>query len=176
MSRNDSNYKQREADEKFTLKDEQTSLYLHVKTDKLEVRVDKGITKDIVSDTKRCDFLLYDKAEKTTHLIELKGEKIDRAYKQLAETIRIISDLPNDKHLLEKLDILEAYIVSPHPKLPKDLESKERILSRALSKRCNKKLMDLLDLIHYVQVVPKANGVTKSGRRIIISGKYPLSL
>lgn len=169
-------YKERTTDEKFTLSEDKTSIYLHMKSDKIEVKVDGGIAKNIKIETRKCDYLLFDKINKITHLIELKGTIIDRAYSQLEETIFCISNIPEEKYLLEKLKLLEAYIVSPAPKIPKNVNSRENELAKMLAKKCGIKPKNIFDLIMYVKVVPKTTHTINENRRIIISGKHPLSI
>jgi len=173
----DGNIKERKANEKFTLSESRTSLYIQLKSDKTEVKIDGGIIEDDGSGQRKCDYLLFDEDNKSTHLIELKGTVIDRAYSQLENTVKSISeDSCKEKYLMEKLKLLEAYIVSPAPKIPQNVDSKERSLAKMLAAKSSQKQNNIVDLITYVRVVSKgANGVKKD-RYIIISGECPLSI
>ena len=103
----DNNYELLKKDNIKTLSDAQTKLYIKAENDIFIIKVDNGIFKD---DVKKCDYLAYREKE-VSNFIELKGSKIDKAYIQIIETIKNISNNDKLKHLTDTKK-LKAYIVS----------------------------------------------------------------
>jgi len=157
------------------VRDSKTTLHFTVENKCYKVKVDGGIVKNTRDGIKKCDYLLYDENSRVTHLIELKGEIIERAYLQLESTVDNIkeSDYPM---LLQKLKFLDAYIVSPLKEtFPRKRETKEKDLLDKLRKVCGikKGSKEVFKLIKYVRIIPNEK-FTEKDNRIICSGKNPM--
>lgn len=157
-----------------TLKDSNTKLFIRVRREMYLVTVDRGIVQDVRDGIQKCDYLLYDEINAKTHLIELKGEIIKKALEQLELSIENIRTVTDVCYLLEKLKILDAYIVSPErQQIPVGINSLERNLAGKLAKRCSERPKNILQLIKYVKVYPDGEKSEKD-RHIICSNRNPL--
>lgn len=162
-------------DDRVTLKDEQTKLYIKAKEVIWVIKVDRGIIPNITQEIRKCDYLVYGEAKGTTHLVELKGSVIDEAYKQLNETIKNIASNSDIAYLIKGRECVDAYIVSPNTqKIPKGINSHERELTKNLALKCRSKPADIVSLIHYVKVVPKQAKLVMERQRIVCSGQAPV--
>ncbi|MEI0581074.1 hypothetical protein [Brachyspira pilosicoli] len=166
------NYELLEKDVRKTLSDSQTKLYIKAENDIFIIKVDNGIFDDNI---KKCDYLAYREKE-VSHFIELKGVKIDKAYIQIIETIKNISDNNKLKHLIDTKKV-KAYIVSKEKnKIPQGIENKSRKLARLLFAKSKIKPQNMFELIKYVLVVSDKDKRQSNGNRIICSSKKPLIL
>ena len=166
------NYELLEKDVRKTLSDSQTKLYIKAENDIFIIKVDNGIFDDNI---KKCDYLAYREKE-VSHFIELKGVKIDKAYIQIIETIKNISDNNKLKHLIDTKKV-KAYIVSKEKnKIPQGIENKSRKLARLLFAKSKIKPQNMFELIKYVLVVSDNDKRQSNGNRIICSSKKPLIL
>lgn len=164
-----------EKNKKITLKDEQTKLYIKAKDTIWVIAVDRGIIPNVKQEIRKCDYMICGEIKETAHLIELKGSIIDEAYKQLNETIKNIMSNREISYLLKGRKIVDAYIVSPNTqKIPKGINSHERVLAKSLASICSLKQTDITSLIHYVKVVPKQVKLVKERQHIICSGQAPI--
>lgn len=160
-----------------TLEDAQTKLFIRAKNELCLVAVDNGILKNVLPGIRKCDFLVFDKAEKISHLIELKGTIIDAAFDQLQASLDNIANVQGCSFLIDEADIVCSYIVSPNRmNTPRGLKSKERTLAKALASKCKIKPANILDLINYVTVKSKIHAFSKNGQDIICSNAHPLEL
>lgn len=160
-----------------TLSDAQTRLVIEAAGEMLIVKVDNGIIKDVSHGIRKSDYLAYGFEKPYTHLIELKGNVIDAAYEQLEATIQNINTESSYGELVAGRERVDAYIVSPNAQsIPRGINNKEKKLARVLAKRSLRPPENMLDLIHYVKIVPKAKQATENNNRIICSGKAPLVL
>ena len=168
----DNNYELLKKDNIKTLSDAQTKLYIKAENDIFIIKVDNGIFKD---DVKKCDYLTYREKE-VSNFIELKGSKIDKAYIQIIETIKNISNNDKLKHLTDTKK-LKAYIVSKEKnKIPKGIENKAKELAKILYTKSKIRPDNMIDLIKYVLVVTNNDKRQSSINRIICSYKNPLIL
>ncbi len=168
----DNNYELLKKDNIKTLSDAQTKLYIKAENDIFIIKVDNGIFKD---DVKKCDYLTYREKE-VSNFIELKGSKIDKAYIQIIETIKNISNNNKLKHLTDTKE-LKAYIVSKEKnKIPKGIENKAKELAKILYTKSKIRPDNMIDLIKYVLVVTNNDKRQSSINRIICSYKNPLIL
>lgn len=166
------NYELLKKDDRKTLSDSQTKLYIKAENDIVIIKVDNGIFNDNI---KKCDYLAYREKE-VSHFIELKGVKIDKAYIQIIETIKNISDNNKLKHLIDTKKV-KAYIVSKEKnKIPQGIENKSRKLARLLFAKSKIKPQNMFELIKYVLVVSDKDKRQSNGNRIICSSKKPLIL
>uniref|UniRef100_UPI003F4B96CB hypothetical protein n=1 Tax=Brachyspira catarrhinii TaxID=2528966 RepID=UPI003F4B96CB len=166
------NYELLKKDDRKTLSDAQTKLYIKAENDILIIKVDNGIFNDNV---KKCDYLAYREKE-VSNFIELKGSKIDKAYIQIIETIKNISNNDKLKHLIN-IKELKAYIVSKEKnKIPQGIENKSKELAKILYTKSKIKPQDMFQLINYVLVVSDKDKRQSNGNRIICSSKKPLIL
>lgn len=127
----------------------------------------------------KCDFLIYCQTNPQTCFVELKGENITvkkgySPYDQIMDTINFLKSKEALKELIGTNVEKHAFIVSPgRQKLPRGIETKERMLWQKLVKRGTEK-REISDLIHYVKV-------TKTDRysnttQIICSPKFPVKM
>lgn len=166
-----------ERDNRITLNDEQTKLYIKAKETIWIIKVDRGIVDNVKQAVRKCDYLVYGEIKETTHLIELKGSVIDEAYKQLSETIKNMTMNDEISYLIEGRNMVDAYIVSPNTqRIPKGHNSHERELARHLASKCKSKPKDIISLINYVKVVPKQAKLIKEQQHILSSGQAPIEL
>lgn len=166
------NYEQLKKDDRKTLSDAQTKLYIKAENDIFIIKVDNGIFNDNV---KKCDYLAYREKE-VSNFIELKGVKIDKAYIQIIETIKNVSDNNKLKHLIDTKKV-KAYIVSKEKnKIPQGIENKSRKLAKILFAKSKIKPQNMFELINYVLVVADNDKRQSNGNRIICSSKKPLIL
>ncbi|AEM23168.1 hypothetical protein Bint_2564 [Brachyspira intermedia PWS/A] len=166
------NYELLKKDDRKTLSDAQTKLYIKAENDILIIKVDNGIFNDNV---KKCDYLAYREKE-VSNFIELKGSKIDKAYIQIIETIKNISNNDKLKHLID-IKELKAYIVSKEKnKIPQGIENKSKELAKILFTKSKIKPQDMFQLINYVLVVSDKDKRQSNGNRIICSYKNPIIL
>ena len=92
-------------------------------------------------------------------LIELKGTKIDRAYKQIESSIIYLES--NDSNLIHN-NFVNAYIVSPsRQKLPRGGDLSERCLAKKIRNLCKIKQGSMIDRIKYVIIKPCTNIILK---------------
>lgn len=168
----DNNYELLKKDDRKTLSDAQTKLYIKAENDIFVIKVDNGIFKYYV---KKCDYLAYREKE-VSNFIELKGSKIDKAYIQIIETIKNISNNDKLKHLTDTKE-LKAYIVSKEKnKIPQGIENKSKELAKILYAKSKIRPNNMIDLVKYVLVVSDNDKRKSSGNRIICSSKHPLIL
>lgn len=168
-------YEYIEKDNRITLKDDQTKLYIKAKEAIWMITVDGGIITNDGQSIRKCDYMICGEVKRTTHLIELKGKVIDEAYKQLKETIKYLMTNHEVSYLIKNRDIVDAYIVSPNAqKIPKGLNSHERELAKSLAAKCKLKPLDIFSLINYVKVVPKQAKLVIEKQHIICSGQAPV--
>lgn len=166
------NYELLKKDVRKTLSDAQTKLYIKAENDISIIKVDNGIFNDNV---KKCDYLAYREKE-VSNFIELKGVKIDKAYIQIIETIKNISDNNKLKHLIYTNKV-KAYIVSKEKnKIPNGIENKSKQLAKILFAKSKIKPQNMFELINYVLVVSDNDKRQSNGNRIICSSKKPLIL
>ena len=166
------NYELLKKDDRKTLSDAQTKLYIKAENDISIIKVDNGIFKD---DVKKCDYLAYREKE-VSNFIELKGSKIDKAYIQIIETIKNISNNDKLKHLTDTKE-LKAYIVSKEKnKIPNGIENKSKELAKILYTKSKIRPNNIIDLIKYVLVVSDNDKRKSGGNRIICSSKNPIIL
>lgn len=166
------NYELLKKDVRKTLSDAQTKLYIKAENDISIIKVDNGIFNDNV---KKCDYLAYREKE-VSNFIELKGVKIDKAYIQIIETIKNISDNNKLKHLIDTNKV-KAYIVSKEKnKIPNGIENKSKQLAKILFAKSKIKPKNMFELINYVLVVSDNDKRQSNGNRIICSSKKPLIL
>lgn len=166
------NYELLKKNVRKTLSDAQTKLYIKAENDISIIKVDNGIFNDNV---KKCDYLAYREKE-VSNLIELKGVKIDKAYIQIIETIKNISDNNKLKHLIDTNKV-KAYIVSKEKnKIPNGIENKSKQLAKILFAKSKIKPKNMFELINYVLVVSDNDKRQSNGNRIICSSKKPLIL
>lgn len=166
------NYELLKRDDRKTLSDAQTKLYIKAENDIFIIKVDNGIFNDNV---KKCDYLAYREKE-VSNFIELKGSKIDKAYIQIIETIKNISNNDKLKHLID-IKELKAYIVSKEKnKIPNGIENKSKELAKILYAKSKIRPNNMIDLVKYVLVVSDNDKRKSSGNRIICSSKHPLIL
>lgn len=127
----------------------------------------------------KCDFLIYCRTALQTCFVELKGENITvkedyNPYDQIMDTIKYLKDEDELKELVGINIEKHAFIVSPgRQKIPKGIESKERLLWQKLVQGGMEK-RKIADLVHYVKV-------TKTDRysnnvQIICSPKSPIKI
>lgn len=166
------NYELLKKNVRKTLSDSQTKLYIKAENDISIIKVDNGIFNDNV---KKCDYLAYREKE-VSNFIELKGVKIDKAYIQIIETIKNISDNNKLKHLIDTNKV-KAYIVSKEKnKIPNGIENKSKQLAKILFAKSKIKPQNMFELINYVLVVSDNDKRQSNGNRIICSSKKPLIL
>ncbi|AFR70116.1 hypothetical protein R4K52_05385 [Brachyspira pilosicoli] len=166
------NYELLKKNVRKTLSDAQTKLYIKAENDISIIKVDNGIFNDNV---KKCDYLAYREKE-VSNFIELKGVKIDKAYIQIIETIKNISDNNKLKHLIDTNKV-KAYIVSKEKnKIPNGIENKSKQLAKILFAKSKIKPKNMFELINYVLVVSDNDKRQSNGNRIICSSKKPLIL
>lgn len=166
------NYELLKKNVRKTLSDAQTKLYIKAENDISIIKVDNGIFNDNV---KKCDYLVYREKE-VSNFIELKGVKIDKAYIQIIETIKNISDNNKLKHLIDTNKV-KAYIVSKEKnKIPNGIENKSKQLAKILFAKSKIKPKNMFELINYVLVVSDNDKRQSNGNRIICSSKKPLIL
>ncbi|WP_157148389.1 hypothetical protein [Brachyspira pilosicoli] len=166
------NYELLKKNVRKTLSDAQTKLYIKAENDISIIKVDNGIFNDNV---KKCDYLAYREKE-VSNFIELKGVKIDKAYIQIIETIKNISDNNKLKHLIDTNKV-KAYIVSKEKnKIPNGIENKSKQLAKILFAKSKIKPQNMFELINYVLVVSDNDKRQSNGNRIICSSKKPLIL
>ncbi|ACN84871.1 hypothetical protein JQ824_07240 [Brachyspira hyodysenteriae] len=166
------NYELLKRDDRKTLSDAQTKLYIKAENDIFIIKVDNGIFND---DVKKCDYLAYREKE-VSNFIELKGSKIDKAYIQIIETIKNISNNDKLKHLID-IKELKAYIISKEKnKIPNGIENKSKELAKILYDKSKIRPNNMIDLVKYVLVVSDNDKRKSSGNRIICSSKHPLIL
>lgn len=166
------NYELLKKDDRKTLSDSQTKLYIKAENDIFIIKVDNGIFNDNI---KKCDYLAYREKE-VSNFIELKGVKIDKAYIQIIETIKNISDNNKLKHLIDTKKV-KTYIVSKEKnKIPQGIENKSRKLAKILFTNSKIKPQNMFELINYVLVVSDNDKRQSNGNRIICSSKKPLIL
>ncbi|ASJ20868.1 hypothetical protein BHAMNSH16_04085 [Brachyspira hampsonii] len=167
-----SNYELLKKDDIKTLSDAQTKLYIKADNDIFIIKVDNGIFSD---DVKKCDYLAYREKE-VSNFIELKGQKIDKAYIQIIETIKNISNNVKLKHLIDTKE-LKTYIVSKEKnKIPHGIENKSKKLAKILYDKSKIKPKNMFNLIYYVIVVSNNDKRRSNGNKIICSSKNPLIL
>ena len=166
------NYELLKKNVRKTLSDAQTKLYIKAENDIFIIKVDNGIFNDNI---KKCDYLAYREKE-VSDFIELKGVKIDKAYIQIIETIKNISDNNKLKHLIDTKKV-KAYIVSKEKnKIPQGIENKSKELAKILFAKSKIKPKNMFELINYVLVVSDNDKRQSNGNRIICSSKKPLIL
>ena len=166
------NYELLKKNVRKTLSDAQTKLYIKAENDISIIKVDNGIFNDNV---KKCDYLAYREKE-VSNFIELKGVKIDKAYIQIIETIKNISDNNKLKHLIDTNKV-KAYIVSKEKnKIPNGIENKSKQLAKILFAKSKIKPKNMFELINYVLVVSDNDKRQSNGNRIICSSKKPFIL
>ena len=166
------NYELLKKNVRKTLSDAQTKLYIKAENDISIIKVDNGIFNDNV---KKCDYLAYREKE-VSNFIELKGVKIDKAYIQIIETIKNISDNNKLKHLIDTNKV-KAYIVSKEKnKIPNGIENKSKQIAKILFAKSKIKPKNMFELINYVLVVSDNDKRQSNGNRIICSSKKPLIL
>ncbi|WP_300753766.1 hypothetical protein [uncultured Brachyspira sp.] len=165
-----SNYELLKKDDIKTLSDAQTKLYIKADNDIFIIKVDNGIFSD---DVKKCDYLAYREKE-VSNFIELKGQKIDKAYIQIIETIKNISNNSKLKHLIDTKE-LKSYIVSKEKnKIPNGIENKSKELAKILYAKSKIKPDNMFNLIYYVIVVSNNDKRQSNGNKIICSSKNPI--
>lgn len=105
---------------------------------------------------KKCDYLIYS-SDGTTHLFELKGTVIDKAFEQLKNTLPLLDAEQDLSELVKNRSRVDAYIVSPMQiTYPQNISSQKRMLAQKLSKRCSnqERPKNILDLVKFVKVIP----------------------
>ena len=159
-----------------TLHDEQTKLYILAENDLYWVEVDRGIIQNIASGIKKCDFLCYVETERVSHLIELKGEYTQAAPKQISETIKNIKNDSCISFLVQDVQLLDAYIVSPgRQEVPRGVDEIKRKITRELAKHCTKPVTNIDSLLKFVKVVPKQKKLVEKNGHIICSNDAPIT-
>lgn len=163
--------------ERVTLRDDQTTLYILVENEMYYVDVDRGIIQNVRQQIKKCDFLCYDELNRNCHLIELKGAVIKEAQKQILETLQNIKADDQISFLLEKLQRLDAYIVSPgRQEVPRGVDDVKRAITRELARHCSVRPKNIDTLLKFVKVVRKLNTLSEKDGRILCSHTAPLRL
>ena len=161
--------------DRYTMEDSGTKLYIEAVHDLTVIKVDDGIVRD--KSIKKCDYLCSVIDEKCVRLFELKTGKIDDAYVQLATTPEAIQEHSSYQTLLNDLDRLDAYIVSPlRVQIPNNANEKKRRLCGKLARYCKCRPGNMMDLLKLVQVVPSCNGFVDRDGQITCSNKFPLKM
>lgn len=161
----------------YTMEDSGTKLYIRAIHDLTVIKVDDGIviTKD--EGFKKCDFLCEVRSKKCVHLFELKRGKMDDAFLQLERTPQAIQEHSDYKNILDGLDRLDAYIVSPlKQRVPDNLDERQRKLCKKLATYCNAPVGNIMNLLKLVKVDPLCKRLMEKEGRIICSHRYPLEL
>ena len=157
------------------MEDSSTKLYIKGSHELSVIKVDDGIVMD--KTVKKCDYLCAVDSEKCVHLIELKGTKINDAFLQLESTPEAIRQYSSHQTLLDGLNRLDAYIVSPlRQQVPNNLNEKKRRLCKKLLKFCSVKPDKSMDLLKLVKVDPSCKAFVERDGQIQCSNKYPLEL
>lgn len=95
----------------------------------LEVKVDGCL---ISIEGKRCDWLLIDIGSNHAYFIELKGCEIKEAFKQLENTIRIISE-PKNGYIENEFIRKSAYVIcSRSPLLSTEIQNEKKNFKKKL--------------------------------------------
>lgn len=165
-----------EAGKNIELKDEQTKIIVRAEHDCYKIIVDRGIIK---TEKRKCDFAIVDETEHCLYFMELKGQIIDEALKQLLMTVADFEDETWLKMLINGRDKVVAGIVSPNrQQIPRGNNSHERELAKRLYAKCGKKPTNMFELIYYIKVIPKRQeaSVNKKTRQIVCSNREPLLL
>ena len=161
--------------ERYTMEDSSTKLYIKGSHELSVIKVDDGIVMD--KTVKKCDYLCAVDSEKCVHLIELKGTKINDAFLQLESTPEAIRQYSSHQTLLDGLNRLDAYIVSPlRQQVPNNFNEKKRRLCKELLKFCSVKPDKSMDLLKLVKVDPSCKAFVERDGQIQCSNKYPLEL
>ena len=161
--------------DRYTMEDSGTKLYIRASHHLRVIEVDDGIIKS--RDTKKCDFLCEVWAEKCVHLFEFKTGKMNDAFLQLEMTPKAIQEHSEYKNILDDLNRLDAYIVSPlRLQIPKNINEKQRRLCGTLARYCNHKLDDIMDLLRLVRVVSTCKKTQEDAGTILCSNSCPLKL
>jgi hypothetical protein len=169
-------FDKKEENQKFTLADDRTKLYIKAGNEFYLIKVDDGIIQNIEENIKKCDYMIYDECNLESHMIELKGTNIDAAFTQIEETVIRLSKMDDYSDMVNTVNTLDAFIVSPNGhKFPRGVETKERKLTQVLGRKCKSKPKNILQLLKYVKVVPRAKLSVKD-REIICSGDSPMSI
>lgn len=158
-----------------TMEDCGTKLYIRAVHDLTVIKVDDGIIKG--SGSKKCDFLCEVRSEKCVHLFELKKGKIDDAFLQLEITPQAIQEHSVYKTLLDGLNRLDAYIVSPSRlRVPNNLDERQRRLCKKLAGYCRQPIDNIMHLLKLVAVDSSCKKLEEVNGRIRCSHRYPLEL
>lgn len=163
---------------KLTLAESKTKLYILAENILEIVKVDEGIIRDGKISSRKCDYLVFDRANRQTHLVELKGQETIQAAKQLQQTLIYLENRKDCEFFVENCQVVDAYVVSPgRQKIPKGKDSKERELARKLASKSKRKFKDILRLIAHVKVVDKKEEISydAKSRTIISSAKAPVT-
>lgn len=165
-----------EAGNNIELKDEQTKLIVRAEHGCYKVIVDRGI---IEKNKKKCDFAIADETDNCLYFMELKGQIIDEALKQLLKTAADFDDETWLKTLINGRDKVVAGIVSPNrQQIPRGNNSHERDLAKKLYAKCRQKPVNMFELIYYIRVIqkPQEASVNKKTRQVVCSNREPLIL
>lgn len=163
------------AGSRVTLTDEQTKLFIMAEHSLYCVDVDRGIIKNVSDGIKKCDFLCYIDADRITHLIELKGAYTQEAPKQISATLKNIKDNPDISFLVQNVQLIDAYIVSPgRQEIPRGVDDIKRKITRELAKHCTKRVGNIDSLLKFVKVVPKQKKLVDKNGHIICSNDAPI--
>lgn len=164
-----------EAGSRATLQDEQTKLFIIAENALYVVDVDRGIVKNISDGIKKCDFLCYLDGQRITHLIELKGAYTQEAPKQISETLKHIRNDPDISFLVQSVQLIDAYIVSPgRQEIPRGVDEIKRKITRELAKHCTRTVDNIDSLLKFVKVVPKQKKLVDKNGHIICSNDAPI--
>ncbi|WP_300712189.1 hypothetical protein [uncultured Brachyspira sp.] len=166
------NYELLKKDDIKTLSDVKTKLYIKAKDNIFIIKVDNGIFNDNI---KKCDYLAYREKE-VSNFIELKGSKIDKAYIQIIETIKNISNNNQLEYLIDTKELISYIVSKERNKIPRGIENKSKQLSKILYTKSKIKPKNMFNLINYVLVVSDNDKRQSKGNKIICSSKKPLML
>lgn len=114
---------------------------------------------------KKCDYLIYSCNRPQLCFIELKGNNVSQACRQIIDSINYLSNDAGLRTLFSNDPELHAFVVSwEKQRIPKDIDSATRQLWKKIKNQEN---------FHYVKVLPNAKYSDDKGR-IICSSNYPI--
>ncbi|WP_213486823.1 hypothetical protein [Thermobacillus xylanilyticus] len=121
------------------------------------VKVDKGVIPETPNQS-MCDFLIYDKHQKVSNFIELKGEDVKKACDQIYGTVEYFENHSVLKQAVTNMELLKGYIVSPHCNVPDIDNTHRKKVYRKLYAKSRSKLANAFDHLVFVRCVPKIVG------------------
>lgn len=165
--------------QRATLREEGAFLFIRTQDDVFIIQIDGGVIPNEIQNQLSCDFLIHNSVHKWTRLVELKGVDVEHACDQIRATIIFAEHDEDLKGILDDMDLLKGYIVSPHFNVPDISNTHRTKVCQKLYDKSKHKLKTLFHHLVFVRCVPKNPGRSmdrsdNDSTKITVYNEHPL--